>query len=418
MRRRVVQGVALAAVLGLSGAAWAKDAKGKEKGKPAPQTGIFKLTATSPIEYILMSVPKDYDPKRYYPLMFLLHPQTDDPEGSKPEPYVEAWTPIMSKRGWIIAAPKSFEWNYDTSIDPIKGAVKRVTDEFNVDDRRMVLVGHNAGALMAWRMATLMPDTWTGIMAFSGEVHAQDRGNLKNLEGKPAYVFRGENEKAYAKKNFDSDIKLLQAVKVKVTPMEKKGWTEAMPTPELGVFAKWLDEVVYPEGAWREKAEAVEKATAAKDFPAASKALTDLAAELKRRPYPAFNQRAADLQAAYLDAGRAVIEEPARLAESDAFVAIAKMEEVVKGMKGAKDLEAEAKKAQAALMKLPAVTAALGKKKAEADGASYMERAAAAEAKGDLPRALDAYRKAAALDWSKKAEAESKVLELAPKVGK
>ena len=87
-----------------------------------------------------------------------------------------------------------------------------------------------------------------------------------------------------------------------------------------------------------------------------------------------------------------------------------------KALKGVPPLDADAAKALAAIRKDPKVAEALRKKEAEATASSYMEKAAAFEAKGDLAKALDGYRKAAALESSRKEEAQKKVAELEPKV--
>ena len=75
----------------------------------------------------------------------------------------------------------------------------------------------------------------------------------------------------------------------------RKGWDNSFPTPEVHAIGDWAD-TIYPAGGWREKSEAVKKAVEAKDFPGASKALAELGAALHKSPYPAFAQKAADLE--------------------------------------------------------------------------------------------------------------------------
>ncbi len=119
-----------------------------------------------------------------------------------------------------------------------------------------------------------------------------------------------------------------------------------------------------------------------------------------------------------VSAAKALFEAAGKAAETDPLAALEKAEAALKSMKGVKGLEEEGKKAMAALLKLPAVQEAVKKKEAEAAGSAYMEKAAAAEAKGDLAQALALYRKAAALAlFEKKDEAAAKVTELEPKVG-
>src|SRR5205085_2803414 len=133
---------ALAALVSSMSPALGKDDK-KKPGPPAgpPRTGTFRLDAKAPTSYILMSVPKDYDPKRWYPLVFALHAMTDTPASNVPEPMMDAVAPDLVKRGWIVAAPKSLEYNTDFTPDALKAALAQVLAAYHIDDRRVVLVG-------------------------------------------------------------------------------------------------------------------------------------------------------------------------------------------------------------------------------------------------------------------------------------
>lgn len=389
----------------------------KEKELPKPKTGFSQLSATPPTEYIHMAVPADYDPKKFYPLMFLLHSLSDDEANSKPEIFMAPWAEILLKRGWIIAGPKSPIYDNETSAGPLADALKRVMSVYKIDDRRVVLVGHNAGGCMAWNLATKFPKMFAAVASFSGEIRDENRGSLKGLAGKKALIFRGSKDTYFTAPMLNADKAYLEAAKVDLKVVEKAGWDQAMPTPDLPALADWVDGIT-PVGPWQEKADAAEKALAAGDFAGAAKALGELAAELKKSPYPAFEQKAAAIQTAMVSAARALMEAAQKAVEADPLAAVEKAEAALKSMKGVKALEEEGKKAMAALLKLPAVQEAVKKKEAEAAGSAYMEKAAAAEAKGDLAQALALYRKAAALAlFGKKDEAAAKVTELEPKVG-
>lgn len=389
----------------------------KEKELPKPKTGFSQLSATPPTEYIHMAVPADYDPKKFYPLMFLLHSLSDDEANSKPEIFMAPWAEILLKRGWIIAGPKSPIYDNETSAGPLADALKRVMSVYKIDDRRVVLVGHNAGGCMAWNLATKFPKMFAAVASFSGEIRDENRGSLKGLAGKKALIFRGSKDTYFTAPMLNADKAYLEAAKVDLKVVEKAGWDQAMPTPDLPALADWVDGIT-PVGPWQEKADAAEKALAAGAFAGAAKALGELAAELKKSPYPAFEQKAAAIQTAMVSAARALMEAAQKAVEADPLAAVEKAEAALKSMKGVKALEEEGKKAMAALLKLPAVQEAVKKKEAEAAGSAYMEKAAAAEAKGDLAQALALYRKAAALAlFGKKDEAAAKVTELEPKVG-
>ena len=417
MRRPVVLAALAAAAAVLLPLVAPSRAAAKNAKAPPVKTGTFQLEGVDPVRYILMSVPKDYDPAKWYPLLFVLHPQTGEEASSKPEPFVDVWAQGLVKRGWIVASPRLAEYDNETSVSPIQQALRKVVTTYHVDEKRVVLAGHNAGAMMAWRMATRSPTLWVSVMAFGAEIPQQDRGPaLKPLAGKRAFLFRGDKDKYYTAPMLQMDKKHLEAMKVEVTVFEKKDWPDVFPTPDLETLCAWV-EASYPAGAWRDKADAAEKAIAAGDLAAASKALGELAVELKKTPYAAFDAKAAALGKALLEAGRARLDEAQKLLDADPCDALAKMEAAAKSLKGVKGLEEEATKALAALRKLPAVVEALKKKEAETAGASYMEKAAALEAKCDLPKALEAYRKAASLDWSRKDEAAKKVDELQAKAG-
>jgi hypothetical protein len=253
-------------------------------------------------------------------------------------------------------------------------------------------------------------------VALSGEIHQSDRTALKTFTGRPAYLFRGAKDTYYDADMLAMDKKFLDVAKVPVTIEVKDGWASELPIDSLGKIAEWIDGV-WPPGAYRERAQALRQALDAKDVPGAQAALTALQAELKKSPYAAFDAKAKAMAAELEAVFRERFEEIGKLVEADPAAAVERAEEAAKALKGVKPWEAEAQKALAALRKDPRVVEALRKKEAETSGASYMEKAAAAETKGDLAKALEWYRKAAGLAWSRADEAKQKVTELEAKAG-
>jgi len=414
MPRRLAVASTLLAALAFGGPL----AVAKDKDKPSDvKTGIYQIPAPSPFKYIQMGVPKDYDPKKWYPLLFMLHPVSDNAASSIPDTFHAIWSEALLAKGWIVAGPATPEWDNETSIDPIRMSLKKVMDTYRIDDRRVVLCGHNAGALMAWRVATREPKPWAAVLALSGEIHQSDRGtSLKGLAGKSAYIFRGEKDTSYTAPMLEMDKKNLEAFKISVTVEVKPAWTYDFPRSSLPAITAWL-EGVWPPGGYRLAATQVETALAAKDFAAVGPALSALQADLKKNPYPAFEAKAADLTKAFVDAGRAAILEAKAAVETDPLAAVAQLEALAKAFKGGKPLETEATAALAAARKDPKTVQAVRTKEAETQASSYMGKAEALEAKGDLVKALEWYRKVAALgETSRKADADRKILDLEPKV--
>jgi dienelactone hydrolase len=412
--RLLALGLALAAALASPRAL----AKGKDKDRPPPldppKTGVTDLMGSS--GKIRMGVPKDYDAKRFYPLFFVLHPGSEP----APDPWIDAWSEELPKKGWIVAGPHTIgDYGNESSVEPLKTALAKVKDVYRIDDRRVVIGGHATGANMAWQMATVAPNLFAGVVAWNGGVppgiFAQVR---QRLAGKPAFLFTGAKDTYYRPEQAEKDRKELEFAKLAVTLEVRPDWANDFSKATVPKVAEWLAGV-WPPGAYREKAAALEAAIAKKDFAAAQAAAKELRADLKKNPYFAFEARAKELEDALLAAGRALVEDAkAQVAANKPLLALERAEAAAKALKGLKPVDAEAAAALAALRKDPAVVGALAQKKAEESVSTYMERAAAAEAKGDLAKALDWYRKAAALgETSRKAEADAKVAELEPKVG-
>ena len=72
---------------------------------------------------------------------------------------------MLGAKGWIIAAPASPLYDNESSINPLMDALKRVKETYKIDDRRIVLAGHNAGAMMGWRLAITTPAAFSSIVA-------------------------------------------------------------------------------------------------------------------------------------------------------------------------------------------------------------------------------------------------------------
>jgi pimeloyl-ACP methyl ester carboxylesterase len=386
----------------------------EEKKKPAPlETGLFNWKNVPATPNVAVSVPKDYDPAKYYPLLLVLHPTN-----AKPDAYVREWAKVLDPKGWIVAGPELTVWNSDVINDPIRATLGRVVATYRVDQRRVLLAGHNAGATVGWHYATTFPDHVAGVLAFSGEVDTADRSNLKKMVGKAVYLFRGSKDvEGYPAASFERDKKLFEAWKIGATCEVKKDWGFDFPTPALKAIADWVD-AVRPPGGYLDAANAVEKALDAKEPAAAFSALEALKAELRKTPYPAFEAKVPQYDRNVADLVREAISAAKGAVSIDPLEALAKLEALAGSLKGLKPYDAEASAALAAARKDPGVTAALRKKEAETKAASYMEKAQAAEAKGDFAKALDWYRRVSALgDTSRKAEADAKITELEPKAG-
>jgi len=130
-----------------------------------------------------LAVPKNYDGKKALPLVFVLH-------GYSANGFVQTrllgFHTLVEKQEILLAAPegtinakhKQF-WNatdaccdfFDTKVDDVAylaGLIKEISDVYNVDKKRVYLIGHSNGGFMAYRMACDRADLIAGIISLAG----------------------------------------------------------------------------------------------------------------------------------------------------------------------------------------------------------------------------------------------------------
>jgi poly(3-hydroxybutyrate) depolymerase len=101
------------------------------------------------------------------PLVLLLHGS-----GRNGKIMVDAWKDLASREHFILAAPDSFDSsNWDFEADPpafFHAVVEQVKAKHAVDESRIYLFGHSAGAGHALLLAILDSDTFAAIAVHAG----------------------------------------------------------------------------------------------------------------------------------------------------------------------------------------------------------------------------------------------------------
>ncbi len=132
---------------------------------------------------VIVSAPPDYDPNVPAPLLLLLHGYSGS--GDVQELYLDLDKEAAS-RGYLFAHPDGTKdknglefWNAtdaccdfgNSGIDDstyLAKVIAQITQTFNVDPKRIHLMGHSNGAFMAHRMACDHADAIASIAALSG----------------------------------------------------------------------------------------------------------------------------------------------------------------------------------------------------------------------------------------------------------
>jgi|GEM_PF-1226424 len=166
-----------------------------------------------------LNVPKDYDAKKSYPLLVVLHGY--GASGIIQSTYLGLNRLVDDKKILMIAPDGTQEtvgqkkrfWNatdaccnfYQSKVDDvayIKGLVEEISKSYNVDRKKVFLLGHSNGGFMSYRMACEASDVFAGIVSLAGamykntllckpknsvsilQIHGTQDGTVKYLGGK------------------------------------------------------------------------------------------------------------------------------------------------------------------------------------------------------------------------------------------
>jgi acetyl esterase/lipase len=115
-------------------------------------------------------VPKNYSPKKQYPLVVFLHGYS--PDISKVSPWLpdEATWSLMTDRGFIFAVPYGRRNSDFVGIgeDDTIMVTEAVKARYSVDPNRVFLMGTSMGGFGAYAVGLHQPDIWAGLTPMSG----------------------------------------------------------------------------------------------------------------------------------------------------------------------------------------------------------------------------------------------------------
>lgn len=139
-----------------------------------------------------VTVPEGHNPDEPAPLIVLLHGYTSN--GPRVDAYM-GLSRVADEYGFLLVAPEGMRepeedenpyWNassaccnfYDTGVDDVgylMSVIGRMQEEYNIDDRRIYLIGHSNGGFMSYRMAYEHSGTIAAMVSLAGASHADRR---------------------------------------------------------------------------------------------------------------------------------------------------------------------------------------------------------------------------------------------------
>jgi polyhydroxybutyrate depolymerase len=128
-----------------------------------------------------VDIPTDYDPTVSYPLVMVLHGHGTD--GRTETGYLQLFNFVDSKQ-FILLFPNGLPdendepaWNGavcctdDDSVDDVgylSGLIEEAKQTYNVDPKRVYLIGHSNGGFMSFRMACEASTLFTALVSLAG----------------------------------------------------------------------------------------------------------------------------------------------------------------------------------------------------------------------------------------------------------
>ena len=167
----------------------------------------YTLAAADEIMPYHLLVPSSYTASKATPLIIALH-GLGGTEDSFFDAYGKQLPALAEQRGYIVAAPLGYRvdggygWGLgapptdftarrlaELSEDDVMHVLAEVRRNYNVDPKRIYLMGHSMGAIGTWKIAPKNPATWAALGAFSGQgVPA----TVERMRDVPEYVVHGD----------------------------------------------------------------------------------------------------------------------------------------------------------------------------------------------------------------------------------
>lgn len=140
---------------------------------------------------VTLHVPTSYDPQTPMPLVLALHFYMGEPSGRSGGQFLEEvfkLMPLSQSKGFLYAFPDglldSSQWQFWSAngdccdfgnlgvndVDFLERVIGMIRSVYNVDAKRIYLIGLSNGALMAYEFAAKRPDLIAGVVALAPPV--------------------------------------------------------------------------------------------------------------------------------------------------------------------------------------------------------------------------------------------------------
>lgn len=132
----------------------------------------------------ILHVPEDYNPKNRYSLCFVFH----GGNGTAQRMVDKNFTQKAKKLNFIMVYPNGIngKWNFNKNannipldVDFVSKLIKSLKKEYNIDSSRVYATGVSMGGVMAYSLASNIPQELAGIASVSSTMSNQNKGKKK-----------------------------------------------------------------------------------------------------------------------------------------------------------------------------------------------------------------------------------------------
>jgi len=156
---------------------------------------LVRSSADGTLQPLAVYVPATYEPSHPAPLVMFLHGSGGSESGLLAK---GGFARLADSTGSIVIAPygRGYSNFRGSATADIYDALALAKSAFAIDPRRRYLAGYSMGGFSIFRVGSLHPEEWTGLMCISGGLNgvADADAALRQLHGLPLYVLTGKND--------------------------------------------------------------------------------------------------------------------------------------------------------------------------------------------------------------------------------
>jgi predicted esterase len=216
----------------------------------------YRSGLDSTLQPYLVWIPKDFDPKKKYPLLVCLH------GSGSTETDIVGWRDMFPE-GFLALGPHgrgpSNWYCFDNAQTDIAEAIQSVKENFPVDERNIFLAGFSMGGYGVYRTFYEAPGTFRAIAIFSGppkiDFQTQDKDvkivdftedeNIRLFKGEPVFIFHGKRDLNIPYDETERFVDKLKSAGVKVEFYTEDDKGHELPGDEtISAFLKWVEAVL------------------------------------------------------------------------------------------------------------------------------------------------------------------------------